>query len=158
MRICDQHDTFLHRYGFILSDDPAKLDLDWAVDQLEHQYWFAGEPRERIRRAVEGAHPYGLFAPDGSPAGFLSVLSDEVYNARLSNLLVLPEHRGRGLGRWIMLTLLHLSRFRSVRNWQLSTDDAQSLYRRFGFEVFEGNGEFMTLTRPQTIQTRKETP
>ncbi len=158
MKICSEHDTFLQRYGFILSDDPERIDIGWAVKQLEQQYWFQGEPGERIRTAIEGAHPYGLHAPDGTPAGFLSILSDGVYNARLSNLLIMPEYRGRGLGRWIMSTLLYSSRFAGVRTWQLQTDDAQALYRRFGFEVFEGNGAFMTLTRTSTTQEKRETP
>ncbi|MEO9971776.1 MAG: GNAT family N-acetyltransferase [Hyphomonadaceae bacterium] len=147
MKISKEYDTFLQRYAFVLSDDPGRLDMEWVLDRLMEQYWFEGEPRARIQRAIEGAHPYGVYAPDGSPAGFLSVLSDGVYNARLSNLFLMPDYRGRGLGRWIMSTLLHSSRFSNVRNWQLQTDDAQALYRRFGFEVFVGNGEFMTLTR-----------
>ncbi len=156
MKISDRHDTFLHRYAFVLSDDPARLDIDWVVDQLSQMYWMKGEPKERIHRAIKGAHPYGFYAPDGAPAGFLSVLSDGVYNARLSNLFVIPEHQGRGLGRWIMATLLHSSQFAKVRKWQLATDDMHNLYKRFGFEVFEGHGEFMTLTRK--TQTRKEPP
>jgi len=147
MRISTQNDAFLQRYAFVLSDDPLRFDMDWVLDHLVEMYWFKGEPRERIRRAIEGAHPYGLYAPDGTPAGFLSVLSDGVYNARLSNLFIIPEHQGRGLGRWVMSTLLYESRFSNVRSWQLSTDDMHALYQRFGFRLAEKNASFMTMTK-----------
>ena len=157
MKISNERDTFLQRYAFVLSDDPERLDMEWVLDRLMEQYWLEGEPRARIRLSIEGAHPYGVYAPDGSPAGFLSILSDGVYNARLSNLFLLPDYRGRGLGRWIMSVLLQSSRFSKVRNWQLQTDDAHALYKRFGFELFEGNGNFMTLTRTLGAQKNEDT-
>ena len=147
MRLSHEPDAFLQRHAFVLSDDREKLDMDWVLDHLVQMSWFKGEPRARIRRAIEGAHPYGLYAPDGSPAGFFSVLSDGVYNARLSNLFIIEAHRGRGLGRWIMSTLLFESRFSDVRNWQLSADDMHDLYERFGFRIAEKTGTFMTLQK-----------
>ena len=147
MRLSHEPDAFLQRHAFVLSDDPERLDMDWVLDHLTQMYWFKGEPRARIRQAIEGAHPYGLYAPDGSPAGFLSILSDGVYNARLSNLFIIEAHRGRGLGRWIMSTLLFESRFSDVRNWQLSTDDMHDLYERFGFRIAEKTDTFMTLQK-----------
>ena len=147
MRLSHQPDAFLQRHAFVLSDDPERLDMEWVLDHLTQMYWFKGEPRARIRRAIEGAHPYGLYAPDGSPAGFLSILSDGVYNARLSNLFIMKAHRGRGLGRWIMSTLLFESRFCDVHNWQLSTDDMHDLYERFGFRIAEKTDTFMTLQK-----------
>lgn len=156
MKICPIHDTFLQRHAFILSDDPARLDIEFMLDVLATTYWSKSEPRELLRKAIAGSHPYGFYAPDGSPAGFLRVLSDGVYNARLSDLFILPEYRGRGLGRWVMATLLYASRFRDVRRWQLVTNDMHALYSRFGFETFEGNGQFMTLVREgETLKTGK---
>lgn len=147
LRLSREPDAFLQRHAFILSDNRARIDMEWVLDQLANQYWSKYEPRDILRRSIDGAHPYGLYAPDGSPAGFLSILSDGVFNARLSNLLIIPEHRGRGLGRWIMSTLLFESRFSSVRKWQLQTDDMHTLYERFGFRVAEKDASFMTLSR-----------
>ncbi len=117
------------------------------VETLQALYWAKDEPKARLRAAITGSHPYGLYAPDGAPAGFVRVLSDGVYNARISDLFVLPEHRGRGLARWIISRLLYASRFCDVRAWQLATDDAHGLYERFGFNTFKGDGRFMTLVR-----------
>lgn len=119
------------------------------LDQLAQQSWSQNEPRDLLRRSIESVHAYGLYAPDGSPAGFLSVLSDGVYNARLSNLFVIPAHRGQGVGRWMMSTLLNESQLCNVRNWQLITDDMHPLYRRFGFRLAEKSDVFMTLAKPR---------
>ena len=147
MRLSGQHDTFLQRHAFVLSDDPARLDMDWVLDELAKQYWSKDEPRERLRRSLEPVYAYGVYAPDGAPAGFVSVLSDLIYNARISNLFVIPEYQGRGLGRWIMSTLLFESQFASVRNWQLQTDDRQAFYTHFGFRLAENDGKFMTMKK-----------
>lgn len=147
MKLSDDPETFLQRYAFVLSDDRKRLDIDWVLDQLASYYWSKDEPKERLRQAIENAHPYGLYAPDGAPAGFLSVLSDKVYNARLSHFFITPKHRGRGLARWVMSTLLFESQFQHVQSWQLATDDASAFYERFGFRVFESDGKFMTRKR-----------
>jgi len=153
MKISQTHDTFLQRYAFTLSDDPARCDMDAIIGLLKHAEWMADETDDTIRRSLNHTHVYALFAPDGTLAGCVSVLSDQVFNARLSNLYVSADYRGRGLGRWMMSILLYSSRFRDVRQWQLIADEAQSLYRRFGFEVFHGDSEFMTLARgPQNNQ------
>lgn len=147
MKISQTHDTFLHRYAFVLSDDSAKLDMDFVINFLVTTAWGKDTSKAARRVALEGSHCYGFYAPDGSPAGFVRVISDGALFAWIGDFFIIPEYRGRGLGRWVLSTLLYSSRFRFVLNWQLSTSDMQSLYRRFGFEVFEGQGEFMTLTR-----------
>ena len=147
MRLTREPDAFLQRHAFVLSDDRQRLDLDCVLDELATHYWAKEEPRGRLRKSLEAVHAYGFFAPDGSPAGFLSILSDGVYNARLTNFFIIPEHQGCGLGRWILSTLLFESRFCDVRNWRLATDDGQTLYQRFGFRIAERTDTFMTLRK-----------
>lgn len=140
-------ETFLQRYAFVLSDDPTRLDLDFVVDHLQVMPWHDGRSKEIIRKAINGSYAYGLYAPDGTPAGFIRIISDGALFAWIGDFFILPEYRGRGLGRWVLSSLLHESRFSSVPNWQLSTTDAQEFYKRFGFEVFQGQGDFMNLSR-----------
>jgi len=140
-------ETFLQRHAFVLTDDPQKFDFEDVFRLIAQTEWMQRVHRDTIRKSLEHTHVYALLAPGGSLAGCVSVLSDQVFNARLSNLVIVENHRGRGLGRWMMSTLLYSSRFKDVEAWQLIADDAQSLYRRFGFAVFEGDGEFMVLRR-----------
>lgn len=147
MKIDTKHDTFLQRHAFVLSDDPAKLDVNWVLDFLATTDWGKDTQRSVKRAALEGSHCYGFYAPDGSMAGFVRVVSDGAMFGWIGDFFILPEYQGRGLGRWILSIIFYSSKFRMVKNWQLSTHDKQALYKRFGFEVFEGTGMFMTMTR-----------
>ena len=148
MRLSHQPDAFLQRHAFVLSDDPERLDMEWVIEHLQMMPWRKGKSVDALRRAIIGSFAYGIYAPEGKPAGFIRVISDGALFAWVGDFFVLPEYRGRGIGRWVFSTLLFESRFQAVPNWQLSTTDAQGFYKRFGFEVFQGQGVFMNMSRP----------
>ena len=50
----------------------------------------------------------------------------------LADVFVLEPHRGRGLGVWLVQTVLEHPELRGVR-MVLGTADAHGLYERFGF-------------------------
>jgi GNAT superfamily N-acetyltransferase len=54
--------------------------------------------------------------------------------AYLSDVFIAPEHRGQGLGRWLVETMLVHPELDGVR-WALHTGDAHGLYRQLGFEA-----------------------
>jgi GNAT superfamily N-acetyltransferase len=120
--------------GFELDDDPARVDLTEVHRFLsEESYWAQGRPRETVERLVrEAARVVGLYGPDGQQLGFARVVSDGVAVAYLADVYVHPDARGRGLGVELVREavengpLSHLS-------WFLHTEDAHSLYERFGF-------------------------
>jgi ribosomal protein S18 acetylase RimI-like enzyme len=101
---------------------------------------------ERIARLVEGGDTLVLIvgeAPDG-----LAVLrfresiwipGPECY---LAELYVVPEKRGRGLGRALMLEALRHARVRGAGYIDLNTNErdvaACRLYESLGFDNFEG--------------------
>src|SRR5205085_6150963 len=58
------------RDGYLISDDPALLDLDAIWDFLRTSYWAAGVPRAAIERSIENSLPFGLYDPQGELAGF----------------------------------------------------------------------------------------
>jgi GNAT superfamily N-acetyltransferase len=50
----------------------------------------------------------------------------------LADVFVLDPHRGRGLGVWLVQTVLEHPELRGIR-MVLGTVDAHGLYERFGF-------------------------
>ncbi len=119
--------------GFELDDDPGRIDVDSVHRYLsEESYWAAGRPRETVERLVrEAARVVGLYL-DGEQVGFARVVSDGVAVAYLADVYVLPEHRGRGLGKELVRELVERPPYADVR-WLLHTRDAQTLYAQFGF-------------------------
>jgi GNAT superfamily N-acetyltransferase len=120
------------RDGYLVSADPARLDRDAIWRFLRTSYWATGVPLEVVERAIENSIVFGLYAPDGSQAGFARMVTDRARFAWLADVFVLPAHRGRGLGVWLVQTALSHPEVSGLRTL-LGTADAHGLYERFGF-------------------------
>jgi ribosomal protein S18 acetylase RimI-like enzyme len=121
--------------GYRISTDPALLDRERIWRFLTESYWARGIPRDLLDRAIDRSLPFGLFAPDGSQAGFARAVTDGETFAWIGDLFVLSEHRGKGLGVWLTESLLGHPDLAGIRKVVLATADAHELYRRFGFEA-----------------------
>ena len=122
------------RDGYVISTDPARLDRDAIWRFLRTAYWSPGVAREVVERSIEHSLVFGLYAPDGSQAGFARAVTDRATFAWIADLFVLEGHRGRGLGVWLAETVLSHPDLGGVRRFMLGTADAHGLYERFGFE------------------------
>ncbi len=119
--------------GYEVSTDPARLDVRAIHGFLTTAYWSPGVSRELVERAIAGSLPFGLYAPDGSQAGFARVVSDRATFAYLADVFVLDEHRARGLGVWLVSCIVDHPDLQGLRRFHLATADAHGLYERFGF-------------------------
>lgn len=119
--------------GYEVHTDPARLDLDFLHDYLKTAYWSIGVPRDVLERSIANSLPFGLYAPPGDMAGFARVVTDYAVYAYLGDVFVIDEHRGRGLGKFLVSCVLAHPQLQGLRRWALATADAHSLYRQFGF-------------------------
>jgi GNAT superfamily N-acetyltransferase len=118
--------------GYVVSTDPARIDRAAVWAFLRTSYWASGVSLATVETAIENSMPFGLYAPDGSLAGFARAVTDLARFAWLADVFVLETHRGRGLGVFLVRTVLEHPDLRAVR-WVLATADAHTLYERFGF-------------------------
>ena len=134
--------------GYEISTDPARLDRPLIHRWLdEESYWARGRSRAVMDRAIDNSLCFGLYAPDGSQAGFARLVSDRAIFAYLADVFVLPEHRGRGLGVALVQAVLDHPEVATCRQFHLGTADAQALYARFGFTAANAETD-MVLRRP----------
>jgi GNAT superfamily N-acetyltransferase len=119
--------------GYRISTDAALLDRERIWRFLTESYWARGIPRDLLDRAIDRSLPFGLFAPDGTQAGFARAVTDGETFAWIGDLFVLTEHRGKGLGVWLTESLLAHPDLQGLRKTVLATADAHGLYERFGF-------------------------
>jgi len=133
--------------GYEVDDDPARLDLDIIHGFLRTAYWSPGVARETVERAIEGSIPMGLYAPDGTLAGYARAVTDRATFGYLADVFVLPQHRGRGLSRFLVSALLEHPELATLRRWLLATADAHGVYRALGFAPLENPSRWMTLQR-----------
>jgi GNAT superfamily N-acetyltransferase len=120
-------------HGYEISTDPARLDRRAIHAFLTESYWAPGIPFDLVDRSIDRSIPFGLYAPTGELAGFMRVITDGATFGYLADVFVLDEHRGRGLGVWLVETALAHPDLARVRRVALGTWDAHSLYERFGF-------------------------
>jgi GNAT superfamily N-acetyltransferase len=144
-----EHGHICHRDGYTVSDEKARLDLPVIHSFLTRSYWAEGIGMERIERVVQYSFCFGLYAPDGEMIGFGRVLSDTSAIAYLMDVFVLEQHRGKGLGKWLVECILAHPALQPVRRWVLATEDAHELYARYGFTPYEPASELMMKYDPE---------
>ncbi len=123
--------------GLELDDDPGRVDVDAVYAFLSTEaYWAKGRPRETVERLIrEASRVVGLYEGERL-IGFARTVSDDASFAYLADVYVLPEYRGRGLGVELVTEAVENGPY-AKRRWLLHTQDAHSLYERFGFRPSE---------------------
>jgi len=120
--------------GYWVSDDPELLDVDRVHHWIsEHSYWAKGRSYQAMVRAIENSLVFGLYAADGSQAGFARHVTDRATFAWLCDVFVDPEHRGHGLGSFLIEVATSHPDVAGLRQ-VLSTAPERTLYKQFGFE------------------------
>ncbi|HEX7980143.1 MAG TPA: GNAT family N-acetyltransferase [Gemmatimonadaceae bacterium] len=122
------------RAGTEVSTDRSRLDVDLVHRILSATYWAAAIPRDVVERSIAGSIAFGLFE-EGRQVGFARVISDLATYAYLADVFVLEEYRGRGLGDWLVESILLHPQLQGLRRFALITRDAAPLYARHGFSA-----------------------
>lgn len=133
--------------GYTISTDPARMDLDAIHAYLSRSYWADGVPREIVERSLLGSLAFGLFH-GGAQVGLARVVTDRATFAYLCDVYVLEEHQRRGLGRWLIETVMAHPDLQGLRRFSLVTRDAHALYSTFGFSALASPGGHMEIVRP----------
>ncbi len=118
---------------YLISDDPARLDVAAIHAYLTRSYWAEGIPLETVQRAVQNSLCLGLYAADGAQVGLVRIISDYATYAYFCDVYVLEAHRGRGLAKAAMQAALVHPKLQGQRRLGLVTRDAHSLYAQAGF-------------------------
>ncbi|MBK7182269.1 MAG: GNAT family N-acetyltransferase [Bacteroidetes bacterium] len=125
-----------------VSTDPSKLDLKVIHGYLSRSYWAEEIPFETVKRSVEHSLCFGVYAA-GKQIGFARVISDYTTFAYLADVFILEEERGKGLSKFLMECILKHKELQGLRNFSLMTQDAHSLYVRYGFKNIPKPENFM---------------
>ena len=140
-----------------IDPDKARLDLDVVHGFLAQSHWAKGIPAAVVTRAIENSLAFGLYK-DGRQIGFARVVSDHATFAYLADVFVLPAERRRGLGRWLVQTVLRHPELQGLRRWLLGTRDAQGLYAQCGFAAPPAPFTFMERLEPAIYERRAAAP
>ncbi|OJF11650.1 GNAT family N-acetyltransferase [Couchioplanes caeruleus] len=138
------------RDGYVLTNDAARVDVDRVHKWLgEQSYWATGRSYEAVVRSMEGSLPYSIFA-GGEQVAIARAVTDGATFAWLCDVFVDVDHRGRGLGQWLVDSILEDLSAQGIPRFLLATRDAHGVYRRSGFEVLDGADRYMEIDRRPT--------
>jgi N-acetylglutamate synthase-like GNAT family acetyltransferase len=81
--------------------------------------------------------------------GFGRAVTDRATYAYLTDVVIHPDYRGRGLGRWLIESILAHPDLQGLRRIALVTRDGEQLYRQLGFSAGSGALTYMELVPPK---------
>ena len=116
-----------------ISTDPSRLQLDAIHAYVTRSYWSPGVTKDVVARAIANSMCFGLYLGEAQ-VGFARVVTDKASFAYLADVYVLEEHRGQGLSKRLVETILAHPDLQGLRRFLLATKDAHGLYAQFGFE------------------------
>jgi GNAT superfamily N-acetyltransferase len=130
-----------------IDGDKSRLDLAMIHDFLTRSHWARDIPFAVMAKAIENSLAFGLYR-DGRQIGFARVITDTATFAYLADVFVVEEERNRGLGQAFVEAILARPELQGLRRWLLGTQNAQSLYRRCGFNEPPAGFDFLERLMP----------
>ena len=120
------------REGWTVSTDRRRLDLAEALALLVPTHWGAGLTANVLERAIANSVCFGVY--EGARlVGFGRVVTDLATYGYLTDVVIAPTRRGRGLGRWLTECIVAHPALQGLRRLALLTRDAEAMYRKAGF-------------------------
>jgi GNAT superfamily N-acetyltransferase len=117
-----------HREKFSISNDKSKLD----VGMIHHflyttAHWAVGRPMSTVRKSIENSICFGVYDGDHQ-VGFARIVTDSATVGWICDMFILPSHRSKGLGRWLVECMMEHPEIKGLRRILLNTRDAHDLY------------------------------
>jgi len=122
------------RGDLVLSTDRSRLELSVILEMLHDSHWGGAVTRSVLERAVANSVCVGVYHGEEQLA-FARAVTDLATYAYLTDVIVAPHARGRGLGSWMIEAFLAHPDLQGLRRVALFTRDAESLYEKFGFST-----------------------
>lgn len=120
-----------------ISNDKGELDVPLIHGFLRNAYWSRQIPLDVVQRAIDGSLCFGGYLDGVGQVAFARVITDLATFAYLADVFVLPEHRGQGYSKQLVVAILGHPQLQGLRRFMLATFDAHGLYAQHGFSVVE---------------------
>ena len=130
------------RGSFLISTDNAKLDREAIYRYLSEAYWAKTRSRSAVEKSLSNSLCFGLYE-DEKQIGLARVVSDFATFAYLCDVYVLDAYQGKGLGAWLIQSVMSYPDLQNLRRWLLATRDAHGLYRKVGFTPLQAPERWM---------------
>jgi GNAT superfamily N-acetyltransferase len=114
---------------------------------MKESYWSPDLKFDMMTNYIEHSLCVGVYHEEEGQVGFARVITDYGTIGYLSDVFVLKSHRGKGLGKWLVSSLVEHSDLKHIRRFILATKDAHGLYEKYGFTQLNQPEIFMERTK-----------
>jgi len=143
----------IEQTDYLISTDPARLDLAFLCRTLAATYWAHDRPRQVVEESLRHSLCFGVYRKaTGEQVGFARVVTDQATFSWVCDVVIDERYRRQGLGKWLMACVVSHPHVRHTTSL-LGTKDAHGLYERYGYRRSEGmrrprDGAGETVTGP----------
>jgi ribosomal protein S18 acetylase RimI-like enzyme len=133
---------------FIVSTDKSRLNINTICGFLAKSYWAASRPKQTIIKSIENSLCYAAYHGERQ-VSFARIVTDYATYAYLCDVFVDEDYRGHGLGKLMVEHIMKNPDLANLRRFTLATNDAQGLYKKFGFDALseEDQPRFMCILK-----------
>lgn len=143
-----------------LNEPQLETLMSWFADE----WWTSDRTIEDVRVMLRETRVVVGLVDDDGLVGFTRVLTDLRYGATVLDVIVDPEHRGRGLGDVLMAAIIDHPDLQDLRGGfgLKCREDKRIFYERWGFETrsplpdAEPYGGGWDMARPSTSDRRPD--
>lgn len=128
---CSKHESL----PYFISSSLVGFDFVRVQQWISNSYWAKGISMELVIKSFTNSLSFGLFHQDEGQVGCARMITDKATFAYLGDVFIAENHRGRGLGDWLMEVILAHPELQGLRRMMLATSDMHSLYAKFGFKA-----------------------
>lgn len=123
------------RGDIVITDDRTAVDPVTVHQLLQNSYWATARSLDTILTTIERSLCFTVLK-DGRQVGFARVVTDYTTFAWIADVIVAPEVRGQGIGKFLVQCITDHPALAATTQ-TLRTRDAHGLYEQFGFRRTE---------------------
>ncbi|MEQ1554287.1 MAG: GNAT family N-acetyltransferase [Ferruginibacter sp.] len=128
---------------YTITTNKQKIDFNFVYNYLSNEsYWSKNIPAETVKKSIENSVCFSVFFKD-EQIGFARAITDKATFGYLADVFIIEAHRGKGLSKWLLQTILDNDELQGFRSWMLATKDAHGLYQKFGFKLTNDTTKIM---------------
>jgi GNAT superfamily N-acetyltransferase len=121
--------------NYLITDGFKKMDTDAVYQLLSNSYWASDRPIDVIVESMRNSFCFGLFE-SGKQIGFARVITDHIVFAWVCDVIIHPNFRGKGLGKWFFSCMMEHPDLQ-VKTTGLFTKDAHTFYEQYNFRAVD---------------------
>ncbi len=140
------------RGDYLITTDREMMDIKKVHEYLNHySYWASTRTLETVSCSMDHSLNFGILK-DNFLVGYARVVTDFATFAWLCDVIIIPEERGNGLGKWLVECITTHPDLLGIRRFLLATRDAHSLYEKYGgFNPIANPDRWMEKFDPEAV-------